>query len=178
MIDLKVIKMKLKAILAYVISTSYRLNVSECIVIANFICYLLFMLSFKLNLSVYILATWLVLLQVLSPFVHAHVDTGDHASSIEGLHLHSVDINVLDQLFNHGGHNLVENDSAFDMHIVIVEKGLSQKLDLPNFAMALIAAFIFYVLQTASPKLRPEKQFKRKSKYLRGYLNPRAPPYC
>ena len=135
-------------------------------------------MSSKMNLCVWLLAIWLVMLQVLSPFVHAHIDTGNHASQIHGLHLHSTNVNVLDQASNHGEHNLVENDNALEMHIVVVEKGLNQKLELPDIAMALIAIFVFYGLQTGAVRLRPLQQCKRRSTYLRGCLNPRAPPYC
>jgi hypothetical protein len=136
------------------------------------------MFSFKINLSIVLLAIWLVILQVLSPFVHAHIDTGDHSDQLSGLHLHAADVNVLDQVFNHGEHHWSESDSALDTHIVVVEKGLNQKLGLSDIVMVLIVAFVFYALQSVQSRLRPQQQCNLRSTCLRGHINPRAPPYC
>lgn len=135
------------------------------------------MMFFKKNLSVWMLAIWLVVLQVLSPFVHAHFEAGDHTDQANGLHLHSINFNLADQALDQSQYNLAENDYAIDAHIVVIEKGLIQKLALPDITTALIAVFIFFVIQTTPPRLRPQQQFNPKPIYKRGYLSPRAPPY-
>jgi hypothetical protein len=136
------------------------------------------MLSFKVNLSVYVLAFWLVVLQVMSPFVHAHTDADMVANQVDGLHVHMVNFVTADNNVNHGQHTIVSNDDAFDTHIVEMGKGLIQKLE-PLLAIAAIFSFlIFPILLLTSVRLKPQQQIQPKPTYLRGYHSPRSPPYC
>jgi hypothetical protein len=135
------------------------------------------MMFFKKNLSVWFLAVWLVLLQVLSPFVHAHFDIGDHADQASGLHLHTINFNLVDKAIDHSQQSFAESDYAIDAHIVVMEKGLIQKLGLSDMPAALIAFFIFLVIPIIFPRLRPQQQFSLKKVYERGNQSPRAPPY-
>lgn len=135
------------------------------------------MMSYKMHMSVCVLAIWLVVLQVLTPFVHAHLDAGDHSDQANGLHLHAIGFKISDKVLAHSQQNLDENDYAMDAHIVVIEKGLIQKLSLPDISTAIIAIFIFFVIQANSTRLKPQKEFNLSPVYKRGYLSPRAPPH-
>jgi len=136
------------------------------------------MFSFKVNLSVYILAVWLVLLQVLSPFVHAHLDANVAVDQGHGLHLHTVNFAWSDKQLHQGQHNIDINDDAFETHVVEIGKGLIKKFE-PLLAIALIFSFfIFPFLSQTTARIRPKKQVQYKSIYFRGCHSPRSPPYC
>ena len=140
-------------------------------------CKIRFMMFFKKKLNVWMLAVWLVILQVLSPFVHAHFEAGDHADQTNGIHLHAISFNSSDKALDQSQHNLAENDYAMDAHIVLIEKGLIQKLTLSDLSTALIAVLTFLVIPITPPRLRPQKQFSLQKVYERGNQSPRAPPY-
>ncbi len=135
-------------------------------------------MSLKMNFSVWMLAIWLVILQVLSPFVHAHIDVGDHSDQANGIHLHSISFNPPNKALDLSHHNLTENDYAIDTHIVMIGKGLIQKLEILDATVALIAVFIFFVIKTTPPRKRLQNQLKLKPSFQCGFLSPRAPPYC
>lgn len=135
------------------------------------------MMFSKKNLSICMLAIWLVVLQALSPFVHAHFEPESHTDQANGLHLHSISFKAASDRVGLGQHQLVEDDSDLNAHIVTIEKGLIQKFEILDVTAALITFFIFFVIQTISAQLRPQKQFNVSPIYKRGYLIPRAPPH-
>ena len=136
------------------------------------------MLSFKVNLSVYILAIWLVVLQVLSPFVHAHSGTNADMNQIDGLHLHGVNVAETDKYLYQDQHNLDSNDEVFATHIVEIGKGVIQKFEPLLAIAAIFSFFIFPFLSRTTARYRPPTHFQYKPIYLRGHNSPRSPPYC
>jgi hypothetical protein len=160
----------------YVISTRHCFKSVYSIELADIKCNIRFMMFFKKKFSVWMLAVWLVVLQVLSPFVHAHFEAGDHADQANGLHLHAISFNTSDKALDQSKHRLAVNDYAMNAHIVVIEKGLMQKLTLSDLSTALIAVFVFLVIPTNPPRLRSQKQFRLKKVYERGNQSPRAPP--
>lgn len=129
------------------------------------------MLILKKSLGVWFLAIWFAILQTLSPFVHAHID-GSHSDQDNGLHIHQISLKA----FSQNMHHVSANDFALDSHIVVIDKAVLQKVQLSVLTCALVAIYIFYVIQTNSPKLRPQRQVRLKPIYQRTSLNPRAPP--
>jgi hypothetical protein len=131
------------------------------------------MLFLNKNLSIWFLATWFAILQAISPFVHAHINSTDHADINNGLHIHAINLDS----GNKDKQNVSINDYALDTHIVVLDKGVIQKLELIGQACTIIAILIFFVIQTITVKLRPQKQVKPHLTHLRTFLNPRAPPH-
>jgi hypothetical protein len=131
------------------------------------------MLFLKKNLSIWFLATWFAILQSISPFVHAHINSSNHADINNGLHIHTINLDAVSKVKK----NVTINDYALDTHIVDLDKGVIKKLEPLVQACAIIAIFIFFILQTSKPKIRPPQPVKAKSSYQRTSLNPRAPPY-
>jgi hypothetical protein len=130
------------------------------------------MLFLNKNLSIWFLATWFAILQAISPFVHAHINSTDHADINNGLHIHAINLDA----GNKDKQNASINDYALDTHIVVLDKGVIQKLELIGQVCTIIAIFIFFVISATIVKLRPQKLDKPQPTQFRTYLNPRAPP--
>jgi hypothetical protein len=131
------------------------------------------MLFFNKKLSICLLIIWFVILQAISPFVHAHIGKDNPASQGSGLHIHEINVFA----FEKSQHHLNNNDYAFDTHIVVIDKGVVQKLQLLSFLFASIVIFNFALGQRTTQKLNPQQQIQPKPIVQRTKLNPRAPPY-
>ena len=125
------------------------------------------------NLSIWFLVIWFAILQTISPFVHAHIDNNGHPDLENGLHVHPIPLSIAKQDLSKAS----INDYALDTHIVVIDKGVIQRLQWNIQTIALITVFIFFALPTAKSKLKTRRQVKLKHWYLRTNLNPRAPPY-
>lgn len=112
---------------------------------------------------------WFVILQMISPLIHAHVEA-DRPDQGHGLHVHAQDLFQAQDLVPHF-YSIANN-----IHTVGVDKALVKNLDLlplPLFVLLFIIcsfAVISHLLRLQFTT-RPSLPF-----YLRPQLSPRAPP--
>jgi len=125
------------------------------------------------NLSIWFLVIWFAILQTLSPFVHAHMDNNGHPDLDNGLHVHSIPLSITKQDISKAS----INDYALDTHIVVIDKGVIQRLQWNIQTIALITVFIFFALPITKSKLKTRRQIILKPRKFKINLNPRAPPH-
>ena len=131
------------------------------------------MLFLNKKLGILFLAIWFAILQAISPFVHAHISATHDSDNQHGLHIHAISLSAA----NKEVHSASLNDYALDTHIVVLDKGIIQKLQLLGQVCAVLAIFVFFIFQSPAIKLSPRRQSKPPLNRLRISLNPRAPPY-
>lgn len=112
---------------------------------------------------------WFAILQMLSPLIHAHVET-DYPEQGHGLHVHAQDFfqtqNEIPHLYS----------IANNIHTIGVDKALVKSLDLlplPLFVLLFTIAIISVFWRASHCQ---SASFPHLPLYLRPQLNPRAPP--
>lgn len=126
-------------------------------------------------------AICLIVLQLLLPFVHAHVDHGGSAMQASGIHVHIAGAETIEQLVYEAEQLQMDIHAYQSQHspMVAIDHGLFKEIDLPDFT-----AFVFILLVFSAVLLPVVQQLS----YLRATpavlqhfyysLSTRAPPYC
>jgi len=131
---------------------------------------------FSLPLKKYplVIVIWLITMQMLAPFMHAH-PSGVGAVTGAGLHVHISDDYDLDTVSNSFESHSIDNE-VIHQHIVAVASGFAEKLKLDLTGVVLcvliVLALSMLVLHRhyqplASPYIKPHPNRSR---------SPRAPP--
>jgi len=125
-----------------------------------------------LKIPVWLIVLWLVCLQILAPFVHAHLETDgiEHASV---MHLHTA---ASPAHHAHDTNPVLENPHGLHQ-IVSIAEGIPKKIELPDWLDQLPALFVvlfaplltvFVISFQYQPKFPPP--FRNRS------FQPQAPP--
>ncbi len=136
------------------------------------------MMSDKKNVWVLLMATGLIALQLVLPFVHAHFDLITPTAEASGLHLHPIsDVAMQEVTFDDSQlHNTLHARNP-DSALVSIDDGLVKEIELPEFAALLLIMLVIaarppsVIRKLASIHALPLACFSYTP------LSPRAPPY-
>ncbi len=126
-------------------------------------------------------AICLIVLQLLLPFVHAHLDHGGSSQQASGLHVHIAGAEIVQQSAYEAGQYPVDIHAYQNQHsqLVAIDKGLFKEVDLPDF-MAFV--FILIVFSTVLLPAFQQVTYPRDSfkvlQYFYNSFSTRAPPCC
>lgn len=117
-----------------------------------------------------ILVLWFVLLQAISPFVHAHVG-GSSAHGSQAMHIH-------DPGLGHPDIFPTFQDAAFHGYVVDLGQAVTQDSGFKLLiALMLLVLWMPLIVKQRHP-LPYSRLFKLPPRFERTRLSPRAPPHC
>jgi len=121
------------------------------------------------KIVLYSVIMWFALLQTITPFIHAHLET-DQSQQSHGLHIHEPGLIDLPDM----EHTLKNVD--IPMHIVVVNQALVKSFDLilmPLFYVWFALCLPLFIAQRLKPFSSSHNPLPI---YLRACSKPRAPP--
>lgn len=136
------------------------------------------MMSDKKNVWVLLMATGLIALQLVLPFVHAHVDLITPSVEASGLHLHPISDVAMQEVTVDGSQ--VDNTlhaTNPDSALVSIDDGLVKEIELPEFAALLLIMLVIAARHPSDIRKLASLHVLPLAHFSYSPLSPRAPPY-